>query len=350
MKNITYLIGAGASYQSLPLIKTMSKRMKAFSDYLKQKKEKGKLENESAKLFIEELDILLENEKESTSIDAYAKELTNSNKTMELHRLKIILSSYIIFEQLIKPKDLIFYEEDSSTKLSDELQEMLLNPLDKRYRTFWSNYINGPNSKPSSNIKVISWNYDMQFEFSFSKLKGYSLEMTQQELQVFPSENNDFDKSKFGILKINGTAGIYKDKTVTSFKNLFDLKEHKLDDYNINILLEYFKANYRRVYSEPIFSFAWEKTSIVENTRTIAKEIIKNTEILVIIGYSLPSFNREIDRELFSDISNLEKIYYQAPENEINSLKMKLDGINPNLSKMTVGINDLDSFHIPNEY
>jgi len=30
LKNITYLIGAGTSYQSSPLIKTMSNRMKAF--------------------------------------------------------------------------------------------------------------------------------------------------------------------------------------------------------------------------------------------------------------------------------------------------------------------------------
>jgi hypothetical protein len=324
--------------------------METFRNYLMHKKKSGEINNEAAKIFIEELNILLENEKESTSIDAYAKELTNSNRTLELHKLKIILSSYIIFEQLIKPKELIFYEEDGSTKLSNNLQEMMLNPLDKRYRTFWSDYINGHNSKPSPNIKVISWNYDMQFEFSFSRFKNYSLEMTQQELQVFPSENKNFDKNKFCILKINGTAGIYKDKNFTSVKNLFDLKKHKLDNSNINILLEYFKENHRRVYSEPIFSFAWEKTPIVENTRAIAKEVIKETEILVIIGYSLPSFNREIDRELFSDINNLEKVYYQAPENEFNSLKMKLDGINPNLNKLTVGINDLTSFYVPNEY
>ncbi|MEN8191896.1 MAG: hypothetical protein ABFS12_03710 [Bacteroidota bacterium] len=293
---------------------------------------------------------MLEQEKESTSIDAYAKELTNSNKKIELHRLKMVLGSYIIFEQLIKPKDLVFYEDDGKTKVATEIQEMLINPLDKRYRTFWADYINGHDTPPSSNIKIISWNYDMQFEFSFSKFKNYNLELTQQEIQVFPAKLKTIDKNKFCLLKINGTAGLFKEGNLNELENQFDLKDHHLDNYNIEILLEQFNSNYRRVSSSPVFSFAWENNSIVRETRKIAKELLKKTDVLIIIGYSFPSFNKLIDRDLFENIDNLKKVYFQAPENEINHLKLKLDGINPKLRDVTIGIHDLSTFHIPNEH
>ncbi len=350
MKTITYFIGAGASFHSLPLIKTMGVRMQAFSSYLKIKRDGGEIEKELIQLFIDELDRLIEHEKESTSIDAYAKELTNSNKIMELHRLKLVLGSYILFEQLKKPSELVFYEKDCKTKISGDIQEMLSNPIDKRYRTFWADFINDSNSAPSPNIKVISWNYDMQFESSFSKFKDYSLELTQQEIQVFPARQNlnTIDENKFCLLKINGTAGLFKENNRLS--NYFDLKEHPLDNFNLKILLNTFKNNYSRAIVEPIFSFAWESNPIVQETRAIAKHILKKTNILVIIGYSFPSFNKAIDKDLFKNIDNLERVYYQAPSNELNNLKMKLDGINPRLRELTIGIDNLATFHIPNEY
>ncbi len=352
MKTITYFIGAGASFHSLPLIRTMGVRMQAFSSFLKHQRENGEIKKELIQPFIDELDKLITHEKESTSIDAYAKELTNSNKQMELHRLKMVLSSYFIFEQLIKPEDIIFYEKDGKTKVSSEIQEMLSTPIDRRYRTFWADYINGFDSVPASNIKIISWNYDMQFEFAFSRLKNYSLELTQQEIQVFPAKLKTIDKKKFCLLKINGTAGLFREngKEINKLENYFDLKQHHLNNFNLELLLNIFNQNYSRVFTEPVFSFAWEENSITNETRKIAKEILNETNILVIIGYSFPSFNRTIDRQLFENIESIEKIYYQAPINEINELIMRLEGVNPRLRELTIGIENLAKFHIPNEY
>lgn len=330
----------------------MGIRMQAFSNYLKRQRDNGEIEKDLIQPFIDELDKLIEHEKESTSIDAYAKELTNSDKRLELHRLKMVLSSYFVFEQLIKPNDLIFYEEDGHTKVNSGIQEMLSTTIDKRYRTFWADYINGYDSTPASNIKIISWNYDMQFEFAFSRLKNYSLELTQQEIQVFPSSLNEIDKKKFCLLKINGSAGLFKEygREINKFQNFFDVTQHHLDNFNLKLLLNIFKANYSRVHEQPVFTFAWEENSIANETRKIAKEILSKTNILVIIGYSFPSFNRVIDRQLFENIDSLEKVYYQAPANEINELKMRLEGISPRLHELTTGIRNLDTFHIPYEY
>ena len=352
LKKITYFIGAGASYHSLPLIKTMGNRMKAFSTYLKTQKNDPYFRVESLESFITELDELIKINEESTSIDAYAKELSNKGENLKLQRLKVILSCYLIFEQLKKPDDLVFYEkENDSIELPRDLQNSLINQLDKRYRTFWADYIDGHNTSPSPNIRVLSWNYDMQFELSYSNFKQSSLELVQNEIQVFPSELEKIDSSKFCILKLNGTAGLYKDKkTDSKLKNLFDLQKHPLDKNNLDILLEFFKENYRRTTSKPIFSFAWENDDVSNKTREIAKGIISETDILVIIGYSFPTFNKKVDRGIFQNIDNLKKVYFQAPKEELKSLIDKLEGINPKLKDITVGIDNLNTFHVPFEY
>jgi hypothetical protein len=81
----------------------------------------------------------------------------------------------------------------------------------------------------------------------------------------------------------------------------------------------------------------------------MAKEILSETEILVIIGYSFPSFNWSVDQEIFRNIKKLEKVYYQAPENEVDFLKTQMDAIHPDLKGRTMGIFNLRSFYIPVE-
>lgn len=360
MKNITYLIGAGASYHSLPLVKTMNARMCAFSTFLKIQKEKNFLKHPFSQLFIEDLDKLIAIESESTSIDAYARELYlkgEVHSNIEFVRLKYILSSYLIFEQLSKPDDLIFYSNErdhdsipySRLALKQEWQILLKRTIDERYRTFWGTYLDQKTGKLPDNIKIISWNYDMQFETSYSNLKSHSLELTQQNLQVYPSPLPTIDLTKSCILKLNGTAGLYNDEKKRSLFNLFDFRDHTLMT-NLDFLIEPYGKNYRRVFSEPLFCFAWETDSIPKQTRELAKKVIEDTEILVVIGYSFPDFNRTVDRSIFSSVPKLSKIYYQIPKDEQEELIDRLDSINPALRILTKSINNLGNFHIPNEY
>lgn len=360
MKNITYLIGAGASFHSLPLIKTMNLRMRAYSTFLKVQKEKNSIKHNFIDTFIKDFDYLIEIESERTSIDAYAKELylrgeTHSN--LELVRLKTLLSSFFIFEQLAKPNDLIFLSDEldlsilphSRYALKDEIQKDIKRTVDKRYPTFWGTYLDIPTGRLPDNIKIISWNYDMQFESSYSSIKDYSLELTQQNLQVYPSPLITIDLAKSCILKLNGTAGLYNDGTSKKLFNHFDFREHTLMT-NLDYLIEPYAQNYHRVFSRPLFSFAWETDSIPVQTREWAKKIIEETEILVIIGYSFPDFNRTVDRKIFSSIPKLSKVYYQIPKEEQSELIDGLDSINPELQKITKPINNLSTFYIPNEH
>jgi len=356
---VTYFVGAGASYYSLPIIETMNVRMKAFSHFLKDQKQKGTLKNDFADQFIKDLDELIQIDKNRTSIDAYARELVlkgTGDSQMKLLHLKAILSSYIVFEQLLKPDDLIFYSDKHYTDIlpnlpiphDETLQEMIRTHIDKRYYTFWGDHLTPGSDELPNNIKVLSWNYDMQFESSYSHIKHYSLELTQQNLQVFPSVLKGIDSNKSCILKLNGTAGLIHDNSQKKIYNLFDPREHKLME-NLDFLIEILKNNYHRAFSKPLFYFAWETEEIVNQTRQLAINIIKETEILVIIGYSFPSFNKSVDKQIFSDISKLKKIYYQAPNNELPELIDRLNGINTEMQHLTKGINNLRTFYFPTE-
>lgn len=349
MKKITYLLGAGASFHSLPLLATMSKRMNAFSCFLKTALRNGIIKKDFAPQFIAELDKLIKAEKESTSIDAYAKELSNSSEHRKLLHLKALLSSYLIFEQLVKPEDFqIYLDEHDTIPLNSETLELIKNPLDQRYRTFWGEYTDHSRKLPD-NVRILSWNYDMQLEFSFSRFSQYSLEMVQQELQVFPSEQKQVNTNRFCILKLNGTAGLLDSYGSSRLTNLFDLNKHHLNTENIHFLIELLEKNYHRAFNNPVFTFAWENEGVTNQTRTHAKEIIADTEILVIVGYSFPSFNWSVDQDIFSNSKKLEKIYYQAPEYEIDQLKNQMDAINPELKGKTIGISNLRNFYIPPE-
>jgi hypothetical protein len=68
----------------------------------------------------------------------------------------------------------------------------------------------------------------------------------------------------------------------------------------------------------PSISFAWEKNDLGD----IIIETIKETNTLVIIGYSLPYFNRDVDRALFEAMaSSLENIFIQVPEFDHSGVK-----------------------------
>jgi hypothetical protein len=44
------------------------------------------------------------------------------------------------------------------------------------------------------------------------------------------------------------------------------------------------------------------------------KEETKDAEVLVVIGYSFPYFNRSVDRELISNMKDLRRVHFQSPE------------------------------------
>lgn len=73
-------------------------------------------------------------------------------------------------------------------------------------------------------------------------------------------------------------------------------------------------ANINKKWSSGVMDllFAWEKEYFVEKSKILFNNI-SDTEILIIIGYTFPFFNREIDRMIFEKMPNLKQIYIQDP-------------------------------------
>ena len=95
-------------------------------------------------------------------------------------------------------------------------------------------------------------------------------------------------------------------------------------------------------------NYAWEKNPLAEKARLAAREIFKNTDILVIIGYSFPPFNKEIDQELFNELKNKKtKIFYQDP----NASEEFISILTKNFDTEVKCIKDkLDHFYLPYDY
>lgn len=348
-KRVTYLVGAGASYHSMPLLATMGVRMRAFHIYLKELQRTGGLKQDP-RAFIKELETVLVEENKSTSIDAYAKELSNSrHKELELHRLKLVLAGYFVFEQMAKDKSFRdhVYAIDH-TAVSNDTMTQLTKTQDKRYRTFWGEISNGFEGPLPAAVSILSWNYDMQFETSYAAPHGVSLQLAQDRLQVYPGCASDIDSNKFCVVKLNGTAGLFED-TGARLISHFDLNKHALDLYNVDIILEIFNANYHRAFSSPVFTFAWEDTPSARQARRLAAEILSSSEILVVIGYSFPRFNKEVDTAMLRAAEKLERIHLQVPQSDVASYSSRLIAIDPRFKEMIIPENDLNTFYVPHE-
>lgn len=329
---VTYLLGAGASKNALPLIKDFPERLGKFmTDCLtilsfnpnKEKKMittkdigRGKA-NENHQI-ISDLKWLLEKVKKHASIDTLAKKLSITESNQELKKLKMLLIMFFAYEQI--------------------------KNVDERYDSFIAAIIN-ERKEISNSIRILSWNYDYQFEKAFSEyLQIDKLAIIQEILNIAPSKNiknpRKLTDDIFEIVKLNGTTAVMERENTMEVKNIFeDFSDQS--PTNLKAKFEQFYGN-PKIY--PLVNFAWESN---HNQDYLAKaeEIAKLTSVLVVIGYSFPFFNREIDRKIIRSMTNINKIYIQDinPENIINRLSSIIE------SKNIIPIKDVEQFYLPSE-
>jgi N utilization substance protein B len=146
----------------------------------------------------------------------------------------------------------------------------------------------------------ISWDFDPEVRKSiFITLKASEeyntfLGLTDHTIQ----KDKDIIKFIFKklILKSPGIEQIFEEKFIEAFHNKYISQSH-------------------------LITFAWEKESeaksYLKQTIEAIKEVCNDTEYLVVIGYSFPFYNREIDKLIFETITpTLKKIYFQDPYND----------------------------------
>lgn len=333
MQKITYILGAGASANVLPLIKDQPNKpglptmLKSFID-------------EFITEFSEMGDDKRPSKEELQSIGELLIKFQTPDLLAKYYLEKGDLRKYSILKNLMSKLFINLEDNDNLTGATIDKDN-----IDPRIITFLSTI--STQQKLPENIKIISWNYDRQIEKGATKLRPEKgNEYYIRNFKVWPSnEKQKIEPSQYFLMHLNGIAGqIYSEQT-------FIAKEHS-------------PKIFKQV--EPLISFAWEddesfgKSTFSKNRMTVAKEMIVGTEIMVVIGYSFPFFNRKVDTELFETVKgSLKKIYFQDPKLDGSFLYNqfgipKEDSVDPLSSRITrkidiIHIKDVDNYYVPYE-
>ncbi len=337
LEKITYLLGAGASVGALPTVNDFPARLIAFYKKMDDPRNwtsvglhpKKEVIVETIKEYTYTLIKALTQEPEQwgsgfqnfrpgkdllmkrhASIDTYAKRLFITDEVDKLISLKIALTAFFQYEQLI-------------------------NHIDIRYDHFLASIIPDSQKQFPDNVKVLTWNYDQQFELAYKPYQGssgFGLNILSKGL----TKQIDNPLSGFGIIKLNGVATclntkekkIVKALATNPMERVFEVMDDVLSGKNI----------------ESGISFAWETAGgeIIER----AKEAISETDILIVIGYSFPFFNRKIDGELLR-ILDLTKVYIQDYSSQ--AVKERFLALYGN-ADVQVFFKEPDQFFIPYEF
>lgn len=303
-------MGAGASYgkrekdsngkdisgkilEGLPIVNEILERLEYVKTlYAKQIVQEYK---EAQQVLIKDLEWLIENTYRHATIDTFAKKLFLKNQKDEYIKMKRLLSLFFKTEQLI-------------------------NRPDGRYDTFLASVLQKNDKgklRISDDISILTWNYDSQFEIAY---KEYLSAGNYQETIDFPEQLGiEIQSSYANFLKPasfvdDGTRQIFKLNGSASF--IEDYSPAHYYSFNDGELKNEWVIQLLKIYNSPkqcMLNYAWE-----HETSSDLKHIFDNSlfkaKALVIIGYTFPFFNREVDSFLFSFICrNVQTIYIQDP-------------------------------------
>jgi hypothetical protein len=200
------------------------------------------------------------------------------------------------------------------------------------------------NGKLPPNVGVLSWNYDSQIEKAAQKLKPANSQVfkTIKGFTCWPNlqdsydydERHRYDPKDIFLLHLNGIAGYnYSERTFSEKTNAV---------YNFENA------------GDTMLSFAWEdendkKRTFIEKRIEYARRIATGTEILVVVGYSFPFFNRKVDDIIIDEMrSTLTKIYYQDPYLDGSQLINQFNLAGDAATKID-HVSRVENYHIPFE-
>lgn len=207
MANVTYLLGAGASANCLPTYVNFFERFRRFGDIFKETNQfynsLEKTQKNDVLNIRRIIDKILEEFQFHNTPDTIAKKYFHSNlHSPELTELKEVLILFFLHQQILKQKE--------NEKNIGELE--FRQPLDKRYDAFLASLLKPIKGKiePYEQFKILTWNYDLQFEIAYSRYLGQNIPYCQKQLQSYPSILSDGDQNidlnKFSIVHLNGVA------------------------------------------------------------------------------------------------------------------------------------------------
>ncbi len=345
----TYIIGAGASCEVLPLVNQFVDELENFQkvylaefEFIDNNFPKhynySFTKSEIGRMFSEDLKWLIDNVRKHFSVDTFARKLYLKGDYKNYNLLKRLLSEFLLILEL-------------------------MNGIDRRYDSFFATILekNGNELKLPENINLLSWNYDKQIEFSIAQfLKSKYNSYVEDFIQMIPRKEFFEPNNKFSLFKLNGTVGgVIYDGKYDPMEYDFGIKidQHAKDNILSNSFDRYYR--YKRFQQQTPFrneneyentiNYSWENSTIVKQVREFAINQTKQTKELIIIGYSFPTFNRNLDKLILNNMSKLDKVYLQLPKNSIDSVAYRIQSLIDKEIEL-IKIDQVDEFYIPFSY
>ena len=318
-----YLLGAGASCHVLPLASNFATRLVSFASELKIAGPKDGYGTpttspddptwgKNCDNLVEAVKWLAEESSHHFSVDTFAKKLFIRGDLQKLKKLKAVLSAYLVIEQS-------------------------RYHVDQRYDAFFASILDYEDYDISlpKHLRILSWNYDTQLEKAFY---GFC------EDKDITTDGVTFNKH---VYRINGHCGTapsgYVSEAFSATLNtaIIPAWEAGIKLYNEHIA--------KSSSPEPKINFAWEDLTHTK-LKKVGSELLSDITSIVVIGYSFPYFNREIDNHILEQCSNVSRIYLQCPEGTHASIEER---INKNLLPHDIEIirvTNTDLFFIPDDF
>jgi len=345
---ITYILGAGASAHALPTVKDImdedNKKIKSYGFAYSLRNFAFDLQRDKNIIpkfspFVEKMSKdmlwLAENSDKFGTPDTYAKYLYLKDRNL-LSKLKETLAFYFITEQFIKQKN----DERAKIFLTSVMQIGAVFP---------------------TNIKIINWNYDFQIQLAGEIFRnetyhhgGNASVHTPPLITYYPGVGDELkinfhisDSKNISMVHLNGIAGFYYHNEESIIYN--DFIDGNLKD--MNYLIEKFTNDSNN--KEYLITFAWEEGTEADNflrmRMDIATSIVAKTDVLIIVGYSFPFFNRKIDKQIFEALKTsgkLKKIIYQDPYKSGDFLRKQF-GISEDIEIINSKVTN--NYYLPDE-
>lgn len=350
MSRIIYYTGAGASYgkrnvinkgtpneevvltEGLPVVAEIPNRIRKFRKFIddcaidtnlmypfkEMFQTRGSDIERQRQDMLQDIDELIEGIIGHATIDTYAKKLFLIGDYRRFKNLKNVLCAFFVWEQL-----------DHS--------------IDQRYDTFLANVLSQQNVYFPKSISVISWNYDSQIELAYNFYKRNG------RFPVFDkNKDNEWEKlPDYGcVFKVNGSA------TYGNFSVVNEILKDDVLPKDIQLIMFYGDSKTDTTSMgfqfTPHLSFAWEQTENQAKMMEYIKQTTQDTISVVVIGYSFPFFNREVDREIIGSMPNLKTIYIQDPNAE--AIDQSLRTVLPEGTNIKIEYRkNCDQFYLPSE-
>ena len=363
MAKITYYLGAGASFNSIPILNRLSEIMIDVAEMeLSEITSSGERKN-FYKFNPEELNTLPDDNRIKilwyigffgkkgilfNTIDTYARKLELTKDIMLLDTLKMCISVFFdLWENFHETRYISFNKSDNSNYTS----------IDSRYKSIFSILLQNIKDRIELNkdIKFITWNYDLQLESAFRLFLAENSvdnfdDLNSKYLRFKEDNDNSLENHIFHLNGHRGFRSHFNFKTLKK-DSVEPNTKSSIDDYwkSIDGLFDFTMGQNSNF--NPFIKYAWEHDLNNEWFKKISR-VLNDTEILVVIGYSFPPFNREIDQFLFSKLNRdkIKKIVYQDPGAKNQIIENLFKNSKPFIKKIEIESIYLDQFYLPNEY